>query len=145
MIARATAKAAVLALACGTLAAGSTAARADDGERETGRGKQLYMSHCASCHGADGAGSGPVAPFLTISPTNLTRIAARNDGEFPWLEVFHVIDGRIEVKGHGESQMPVWGDTFREEAGDTYGLYGNEEFVRARVTSLTFYIQSIQE
>lgn len=120
-------------------------ALADEAERETGRGKQLFMAHCAACHGASGEGSGSVAPFLTISPTDLTRIAERNGGEFPFLHVFQVIDGRTQVRAHGDTQMPVWGSAFKEEAGDLYGPYGGEPFVRARVTSLTFYVQSIQK
>lgn len=136
---------AVVAFGAGLLAAGATAASADEGEREAGRGKQLYMAHCASCHGADGQGSGPVAPFLTISPSNLTKIAERNGGQFPFLEVYRIIDGRTTVRGHGESQMPVWGDTFRTEADEAYGRYGSEPFVQARVSALTVYLAAIQE
>ena len=132
-------------LLAAVLVAGPTWALADEGERMTGRGKQLFMDHCASCHGASGEGSGPVAPFLTISPTDLTRISERNDGAFPFLKVFQIIDGRTGVRAHGDTQMPVWGGAFKAEAGDSYGPYGGEEFVRARITALTFYVQSIQD
>lgn len=133
------------ALAGAALLSAPVLASADEGERMTGRGKQLFMDHCASCHGASGEGSGPVAAFLTVSPTDLTRIRERNDGTFPFLKVFQVIDGRTGVRAHGDTQMPVWGGAFKAEAGDTYGPYGGEEFVRARITALTFYVQSLQD
>ena len=31
----------------------------------------LYRSHCASCHGTEGRGDGPDAPFLASRPRNL--------------------------------------------------------------------------
>lgn len=37
-------------------------------------GKQLYETHCALCHGLDGAGVGPFSPFLAqFKPANLTE------------------------------------------------------------------------
>ena len=37
----------------------------------------FYRQYCASCHGEDGRGHGPVAPYLTVKPSDLIRIAAR--------------------------------------------------------------------
>ena len=120
-------------------------AHAEEAMKKSDLGKELFRANCASCHGADGSGSGPVAPFLTISPVNLTRIAERNDGEFPFLRVFQVIDGRSETRGHGTNQMPVWGSAFQEESAGMYGEYGSEPFVRARIAALTFYVESLQQ
>jgi mono/diheme cytochrome c family protein len=37
------------------------------------RGRILYSIHCAQCHGPDGQGNGPIAPFLAKKkPANLT-------------------------------------------------------------------------
>ncbi len=47
------------------------------------RGKLLYAVNCAQCHGADGSGNGPIAPFLTEKkPANLQSDAtqAKSDG-----------------------------------------------------------------
>src|SRR6056297_2702576 len=97
-----------------------TAAHADDA------GKQEYMDACASCHGESGAGDGPLAELMTVEVPDLTKIAARNDGAFPFQQIFMVVDGRSGVRGHGYP-MPVWGARYRAEAGDAYGPYGAEE------------------
>lgn len=39
--------------------------------------------YCASCHGVDAKGEGPVAKSLNVKPSDLTRIAARSGGKFP--------------------------------------------------------------
>jgi len=36
------------------------------------RGKQIYATNCAACHGANGEGDGPVANTLPVPPTDLT-------------------------------------------------------------------------
>ena len=45
-------------------------------------------------------------------PADLTRLAEKNDGRFPYSRVFAVIDGRYLVPAHGEREMPVWGRQF---------------------------------
>lgn len=40
-------------------------------------GKQAFMENCASCHGSDAKGDGPMARNLTTAPPDLTMIAAR--------------------------------------------------------------------
>ena len=75
---------------------------------EVARGKALYDTHCATCHGADGKGDGPAAESLARRPADLTRIAARNGGSFPLAQVMSTIDGYNRKKPHGSS-MPAWG------------------------------------
>ena len=106
-------------------------------------GKQEYMNSCASCHGESGKGDGPLAELMTVEVPDLTTIKARNDGDFPFQQIFMVVDGRSGVRGHGYP-MPVWGARYRAEAGDAYGPYGAEEVVRGRVLSLVYYLQAIQ-
>jgi len=36
------------------------------------RGRELWIEHCAGCHGAEGRGDGPAAAWLRPRPTNLT-------------------------------------------------------------------------
>ena len=69
-------------------------------------GVDLYVRHCASCHGIAGRGDGPAAESLTPRPTDLTRSSAG------LAELMRVIDGRRIVRAHGSSDMPVWGDVF---------------------------------
>src|SRR5688572_16504094 len=60
-------------------------------------GPELYARLCASCHGAEGLGDGPVASLIEGGVPDLTRIAARADGgEFPAEDVHRIIDGRSD-------------------------------------------------
>ncbi len=107
-------------------------------------GRQEFMNYCASCHGESGMGNGPVAEYLSVTPPNLTGLAARNGGEFPYLNVFMIIDGRTGVGPHG-SDMPVWGDIFKMHEVDASADYGAETIVRGRILSLVKYLESIQQ
>jgi hypothetical protein len=60
------------------------------------------MRSCASCHGVDGKGNGPVAKTLKQPPADLTKLSENNKGVFPISRVYGVIDGRIQVIVHGE-------------------------------------------
>lgn len=108
-------------------------------------GEEQYLNHCASCHGAQADGNGPLGDVLNMSVPDLTTIAERNDGKFPFLEVVHMVDGRTGVMAHG-SDMPVWGDQFSAGAGsgmerDLSAVYE----VRGRILSLVYYLESIQK
>lgn len=92
-----------------TLAA--LAAAAPVAAQDPDAGEALYRTHCAACHGIDAEGNGPMAGVLTIKPTDLTALAADNDGAFPSLDVVRRIDGRDPLVAHG-SPMPVYGDFF---------------------------------
>ena len=82
------------------------------GQQPTGEqpdiGKIEYQSGCAACHGVDGKGNGPVAAFLLTQPADLTMITKKYNGAFPFGHIYDVIDGRQEVKAHGDRAMPVW-------------------------------------
>lgn len=72
-------------------------------------GIELYGRLCASCHGAEGRGDGPVASMIKTGVPDLTRIAARDGGEFPTEDARRIIDGRTDRRAHGPRDMPVWG------------------------------------
>jgi mono/diheme cytochrome c family protein len=76
-------------------------------------GPQLYKRLCASCHGPDGAGDGPVAATLRNRPPDLAGIAARRGGQFPEDKLRQIIDGRAGVAAHGQRDMPVWGNDLK--------------------------------
>ena len=50
------------------------------------RGRALFVSHCAACHGADGRGDGPAAPGLLQRPADLTaaHTADHTPGDVFW-------------------------------------------------------------
>lgn len=74
-------------------------------------GEELYLRYCATCHGLDATGFGPMRSVLTVQPVDLTRLAAENGGVFPLVRVVKRIDGREPLVSHG-SPMPVFGPAF---------------------------------
>lgn len=107
-------------------------------------GRDLFQQHCAVCHGAAANGTGPMAPVLTIQPTDLTALAARNEGVFPIERVIRRIDGREPLVSHG-SPMPVYGDFFLgpETLGKTE--HGQPLLTTRPVADLIAWLNSIQD
>ena len=103
------------------------------------QGADLFRAYCASCHGADAKGSGPMARSLKVAPADLTHISARNGGVFPKMRVERIISGEEQPAfGHGSSEMPVWGPIFSKVTTDVdLGL--------VRIDNLARYLDSIQQ
>ncbi len=102
-------------------------------------GAYTYKEHCTGCHGASGAGDGPMADNLRFRPPDLRRIAKRNGGQFPAQKVYRIVDGRVPVKGHGGSDMPVWGDALRN-ADSGY----DQRIVELRLRAVVEYLRTLQ-
>lgn len=75
-------------------------------------GEQLYARFCASCHGAQGRGDGPVASSFAIEVPDLTAISRRSGGKVSRDRIARIIDGRYIIGAHGSRTMPVWGEDF---------------------------------
>ncbi len=105
-------------------------------------GQGLYMQYCATCHGADGTGQGPLTEVMTVNVPDLTRLAADNEGDFPMLHVVHIIDGRTGLRAHG-GPMPVYGQVFDTGAEGPMS-FGSVLETRGRILSLALYLESIQ-
>lgn len=99
------------------------------------KGRALFRQHCASCHGLDAKGSGPVAAALKSGPPDLTIIQTPGE-KFPSYRVATIIDGEKDVTAHGTRKMPVWGVIFRRTEGDL--------LKQANIYALVKYIESIQ-
>ena len=110
------------------------------GTDDVAQGQALYLRYCASCHGPDGAGHGPVASTLSTPPANLRLLAERYGNPLPEDQIARFIDGRADVKAHGQRDMPVWGDRVWENPEGK----GCESQVKNRVAKLVAYLQSIQ-
>ena len=101
-------------------------------------GKFQYQTHCAVCHGVEGNGNGRMASELLTKPSDLTQLAKKNGGLFPFWRVYGVIDGRDDVAAHGSRDMPVWGMWFHVEE-------GSELLATGRILELIYYLKSIQK
>jgi mono/diheme cytochrome c family protein len=102
------------------------------------RGPELYEAYCASCHGKDARGDGPAGKALRTAPPDLTRIAERNGGMFPFVRVQRIISGEDQTPtAHGTREMPVWGPLFSEVSWD-------QDLGRVRIYSLAKYLEGIQ-
>ncbi len=60
-----------LAISLSLLGCSSGPPQADPSDRRAGR--DIYLRDCASCHGLEGAGDGPIAGNSRIHPRNLRR------------------------------------------------------------------------
>lgn len=107
-------------------------------------GKREFRGHCAVCHGLGGKGESVMTTLnlLTVRPTDLTQLSKRNKGQFPFWQVYRVIEGREEVKGHRTRDMPIWGDVFTEQEG---GKLVDETRAIGRILAIIHYIESTQE
>ena len=109
-------------------------------------GKMEFLSGCATCHGTDGKGHGPLSAQLKTAPANLTTIAKRNNGVFPVSVVYETVDGRKEIKSHGTRDMPIWGYRYTlppTPAATDYSI--SEALIHARILALVDYLSRIQE
>ena len=100
-------------------------------------GSVSFDLYCASCHGRQGRGDGPMAGQLRRIPPNLTTFATRNGGVFPAERVRQVIDG-TGVASHGDRDMPLWGAVFKRLP---VGGSGAED----RIDAVVRFLQEIQE
>lgn len=107
-------------------------------------GQHEFIESCAVCHGKSGKGDGPMAEQLVKKPADLTRLAERNGGKFPFPRIVATIDGRNIVPGHGEREMPVWGRKFLEGDKRHYGPHGKEVVTEERISELAQYIRTLQ-
>lgn len=109
-------------------------------------GSDQYRRSCMACHGVGGHGDGPAAMVFTKKIPDLTKLAERNDGNFPLRAIMEVIDGRADIAAHGNRQMPVWGDRYMAEVGGpTSAPEANEQMVRGRILELVNFLAAIQQ
>ncbi len=99
-------------------------------------GEELFKSYCATCHGSDAKGNGPMAAVLKVPPPDLTTLSKRNNGKFPADHVATVLKNGVDVPAHGTVEMPIWGSTFAD--------IKTHRVVTMRVTELIQYLESVQ-
>jgi mono/diheme cytochrome c family protein len=75
---------------------GNGDASSQSGADRMTKGKQIYIKHCAGCHGPEGKGDG--YKLLGADPANLTSKSIRNKSDTTLLKSIH----------EGKSTMPPW-------------------------------------
>lgn len=93
------------------------------------RGKGLYQTYCASCHGQGGQGDGRAGQVLNPKPTDLTEQRAYRQGSRPEVVAFTVYHG---IEGTG---MAPWGDILTEEEIWAIGAYVELSLLKKRPVS----------
>ena len=128
----------LVVLAMLLLFSGSTFAGDKDDARD---GKKYFVRYCASCHGTDGAGDGPVAKSLAKAPANLRLLGDKYGVPLPAGRIAQFIDGRDAVRAHGTADMPVWGEKLYAMGEGERGELGLGEVIGKIVA----YLNTIQD
>ncbi len=92
-----------------SLLAASGVCRSGWAGTETGEGlpgRTIFEQHCVSCHGIQGRGDGPEAPFLSPRPASLISAATSVKSDKELLAV--IADGKPRTS------MPAWKDRLTE-------------------------------
>jgi mono/diheme cytochrome c family protein len=126
--------------AVGSLVVGPGAGAADNAldAGAAAKGQITYARYCVPCHGPTGKADGPLAADLRVPVPDLTSLAARSRGSFPYDRVVRIVKSGENVRGHGTADMPAWGDAFKRTRGT------DEDSVEAAVRNLAHYLWSIQ-
>ncbi len=130
----------MLAIATASLLA-APAVRGEDVMEVPSANRELYLRHCGACHGPGGKGDGIAGSFMRTPPTDLTQLAKKSGGTFPFIHVMETIDGRNTVRAHGDPDMPVWGEVFAERGGPDSA---RRLETRGKLLVITDYLRSIQ-
>jgi len=119
-------------------------------------GKSEFQSSCASCHGPDGKGNGPVSGQLKVPPSDLTMLAKNNNGVFPLNAAYEAINGSKTIPAHGTREMPIWGERFNPVVNlphyvdpSYWKMAGPQQspevVVRTRILAVIDYLNRIQQ
>ena len=103
-------------------------------------GSKLYQKHCAECHGADAEGGAVSGVAETVEAPDLTGLAARNGGEFPFWELYEQISGSELMPAHATRHMPIWGQELAVDGSEV-----DAETARGRILALMAYLATLQD
>jgi mono/diheme cytochrome c family protein len=125
-----------------------------DAQKPFDLGKREYESKCAVCHGMTGKGDGPYMKFVAYKSKgteDLTALARRNGGLFPFQRVYEYIDGTRDLDVHGPRTMPIWGKDYMREARDEFrdenymtAPFDPNRYTTMRILALTDYLSRLQ-
>ena len=108
---------------------------------DVAEGHKYFVRYCASCHGTDALGDGPVAKSLATPPANLRKLGDKYGMPLPAHKIAEFIDGRDTPRAHGSHEMPVWGEKLYEMGAGERGEYGIGEVIGKIIA----YLNTIQD
>ncbi|WP_420584546.1 c-type cytochrome [Ruegeria sp.] len=126
----------------GVVSIGVFVAASQAAAQDVETGAELYQHYCATCHGIDATGHGPMAGVLVIQPVDLTKLADEN-GVFPTARVVARIDGRDPLVSHG-SPMPVYGPYFDGQDTSMKTPEGQPILTSQPIVDLVAYLETLQ-
>jgi len=106
-------------------------------------GAEIFMENCAGCHGEAAMGDGPLSSLISVEMPDLTVLARRYGGVFPLVDVVRQIDGRVEMRGHGDP-MPVFGAMLSGASAVVDTAAGDPIITKAAVLAVADYLESLQ-
>ena len=112
------------------------------GDVEEGAGH--FADYCATCHGLEARGDGPMSDLLTIRPSDLTQLSAQNGGTFPLDRVVRRIDGTMDVAAHG-GPMPLFGLLLQGPSEAILAPDGSEIVAPEAIAMIATWLQTVQE
>jgi mono/diheme cytochrome c family protein len=110
-------------------------------DNDVAEGHRYFVRYCASCHGTDGLGDGPVAKSLATSPANLRKLGDKYGMPLPAHRIAELIDGRDTARAHGSHEMPVWGEKLYELGHGEKGETGIGDVI----AKIIAYLNTIQD
>jgi mono/diheme cytochrome c family protein len=116
------------------------------GAQDVSMGKEIFHGRCAVCDGVEGKGDGLVGELFRQRPKNLALLTKENGGVFPLEKVYQSIDRRSKIAGHGDSNMPVWGEYFMVDTLSDQRIdpKAARDIVAGRIYAVVYYLESIQ-
>lgn len=124
------------------LLAVAAAAHAQSAPEAPNPGRDAFLQYCASCHGAQGDGKGPMAGELRQSPSDLRHLTKRFGSPLHTQRLLERIDGRRMARAHGSRDMPVWGEKLTRNI--PRGA-GTEAQTRGTLLIIIDWLESIQQ
>lgn len=117
-------------------------------EKKVPTGAEDFATYCSACHGMSGKGDGGIAVELDRKPADLTRLSARNGGEFPGTEVMAKIWGYTGVapgRQDSASPMPEFGPLLQGNLVPYDGGDGIATPTPVRLVQIAEYLRLLQD